>query len=205
MKWTLWIPLLLLLVPSCSVLPKEEEETEESGLTKYQRAHQAFQAQPNTKSLIYKNEELLPLLTPETSRIEITLSERRARVLNDANEVAIDTPVSPGKKSHPTPTGKFSIIGKKKDKRSNLYGTIYNRSGGRVAGGDIRKNKIPSGGKFVGASMPYWMRLTNTGIGMHVGYVPTYAASHGCIRMPKKIAPVIYEKTKVGAPVEIKP
>ena len=203
MKWTFWIPHLLLLVPSCSVLPKDEEP-EEPGLTKYQKAHEAFKAQPNIKSLIYKNEELLPLLTPETSRIEITLSERRARVLNEANEVAIDTPVSPGKKSHPTPTGTFSIIGKKKDKRSNLYGVIYNESGGRVAGSDIRKSKIPPGGKFVGASMPYWMRLTNTGIGMHVGYVPTYSASHGCIRMPRKIAPVIYEKTKVGTPVVIK-
>ena len=203
MKWTLWIPLLLLLVPSCSVLRKSED-LEKPGLTKYQKAHEAFKAQPNTKSLIYQNEELLPLLTPETSRIEIALSERRVRVLNEANEVAIDTPVSPGKKSHPTPTGKFSIIGKKKDKRSNLYGTIYNCSGGRVAGGDLRKSEIPSGGKFVGVSMPYWMRLTTTGIGMHVGYVPNYAASHGCIRMPKKIAPLIFEKTKVGTPVVIK-
>ena len=53
--------------------------------------------------------------------------------------------------------------------------------------------------------MPYWMRLTNTGIGMHVGYVPTYAASHGCIRLPDKIAPLIYSKTKVGTPVTISP
>lgn len=193
---------------SCALLPKTDEGSDEPeidpNLTKYQQAHARFLGQDNYKSLIYKNEELLPELTPENARIEITLSTLRGQVFI-GEEVAIDTPVSPGKRSHPTPTGDFSIIGKKKDHRSNLYGTIYGPEGEWVAAGDQRKHEIPEGGKFVGTKMPYWMRLTNTGIGMHVGYVPTYPASHGCIRLPDKIAPLIFSKTKVGTPVTISP
>ena len=173
-------------------------------LTKYQQAHVRFQEQPNHKTLIYQNSELLPLLSPDNARIEITLSTLRAQVFA-GDEVAIDTPISPGKKSHPTPTGRFKIIGKNKDHRSNIYGTIYGPGGKWFASGDRRKHEIPSGGKYIGVKMPYWMRLTNTGIGMHVGYVPTYPASHGCVRLPRKIAPIIYQKTKVGTPVTIKP
>lgn len=204
MKWPLWIPLLLMLVPSCALIPREEIDPATAGMSEYQKAHHVFKSQESITGLIYKNEEVLPLLNPEISRIEVSLKDRRALVYA-GEEVAIDTPVSPGKSSHPTPTGDFTIIGKKKDKRSNLYGTIYNRRGGYVANGDIRKNKVPSGGKFVGASMPYWMRLTNSGIGLHVGRVPNYAASHGCIRLPAKIAPVIFENTKVGTPVKVSP
>lgn len=191
---------------SCSILPKGKEEDPgyDPNLTRYQNAHRVFKEQPNYKTLIYQNEELLPQLTADNSRVEVSLSALRAYVyFND--EVAIDTPVSPGKKSHPTPTGNHRIIGKKKDKRSNLYGTIYGRGGKWVASGDRRKNKIPSGGKFVGASMPYWMRLTHTGIGLHVGHVPPYPASHGCIRLPSTIAPIIFAKTKIGTPVKISP
>ena len=191
---------LISLLSSCSVLPEPEPD---DGLTKYQRQHKAFQEQESTRGLIYKNEELVPLLSPESSRIEISVSDQRARVYA-GEEVAIDTPVSTGKKSHPTPTGDFTIIEKKKDKRSNLYGNIYNSGGKWVANGDRRKKKVPSGGKFVGASMPYWMRLTRTGIGLHVGRVPNYPASHGCIRLPSKIAPVIFTNTKLGTPVSIK-
>ena len=35
--------------------------------------------------------------------------------------------------------------------------------------------------------MPFFMRITG-GVGMHEGYLPGYPASHGCIRMPGKMA-----------------
>lgn len=195
------------LLSSCAHFSRSnrgEEGAQDPALTEYQQAHQRFEEQPNYKTLIYKNEELLPQLTPENARIEIFLSTLRGRVLL-GDEVVVDTPVSPGRKSHPTPTGEYSILGKIKGHRSNLYGTIYGPDGEWVASGDQRKHEIPEGGKFVGVKMPYWMRLTNTGIGLHVGTVPNYPASHGCIRLPAKIGPLIYEKTRVGTPVLIKP
>ena len=50
--------------------------------------------------------------------------------------------------------------------------------------------------------MPYWMRVTG-GIGMHIGEVPGYPASHGCIRVPETIQPIIFSKVQVGTPVTI--
>jgi lipoprotein-anchoring transpeptidase ErfK/SrfK len=53
--------------------------------------------------------------------------------------------------------------------------------------------------------MPYWMRLTSYGIGMHAGVIPKpgEAASHGCIRLPKPLAPILFEVVKEGTPVTI--
>ena len=31
---------------------------------------------------------------------------------------------------------------------------------------------------------------------MHTGILPGYAASHGCVRLPAEIAPLIYNKVK---------
>jgi lipoprotein-anchoring transpeptidase ErfK/SrfK len=39
------------------------------------------------------------------------------------------------------------------------------------------------------------------GIGMHTGYLPGYAASHGCIRMPDFIAQKFFENANLGTPV----
>jgi lipoprotein-anchoring transpeptidase ErfK/SrfK len=38
---------------------------------------------------------------------------------------------------------------------------------------------------------------------MHAGILPGYPASHGCIRLPEKVARVIFEKAKIGTPVMI--
>jgi lipoprotein-anchoring transpeptidase ErfK/SrfK len=55
------------------------------------------------------------------------------------------------------------------------------------------------------APMPFWMRLTHYGIGMHAGVIPKpgEAASHGCIRLPKELAPVLFDAVEVGTTVKI--
>jgi lipoprotein-anchoring transpeptidase ErfK/SrfK len=50
--------------------------------------------------------------------------------------------------------------------------------------------------------MPNFMRVTG-GIGMHTGYLPGYAASHGCIRMPHHMSEHFFENVKVNTPVII--
>ena len=149
-------------------------------------------------SKVFKNKDVLSRTNSSNSSLVISLSKQRAFLMN-GDEIAIDYPVSTGKKSHPTPPGTYYIKEKIKDKRSNLYGKIYNSSGKVVnSDADARKDKVPSGGKFVGASMPYWMRFTNGGIGHHVGRVPRYPASHACIRGQSGIMPTIFSKVKVG-------
>ena len=51
--------------------------------------------------------------------------------------------------------------------------------------------------------MPYMLRLTNTGIAMHLGNVSRRAASHGCIRMGDGLAQKMYHWAKVGMTVHV--
>lgn len=154
---------------------------------------------------IYVNKHLIGSLNPSNAKIEIDLSEQRARVFRNAGgtkDLVIETNVSTGKSGYSTGTGTFRIKEKLVAKRSTRYGQWLNSSGGVVrADGD--SNYRPSGAtRFVGASMPYWMRV-NGGIGMHIGYVPNYPASHGCIRVPEEIQPLIFSKVGVGTSVTI--
>jgi hypothetical protein len=122
----------------------------------------------------------------------------------NGSEVVIDYPICSGRKSHPTPPGTFYILEKIVDKSSNRYGRIYDSEGNLVNGdADFLKDTIPAGGKFVGAPMPYWMRLTNDGIGHHIGPVKRYPASHACIRGPRGTMPVVYSKVKPGTRVMV--
>ena len=122
----------------------------------------------------------------------------------NGDEVVLDYPICSGTSKNPTPVGSYQITEKIVDKRSNKYGKIYNSEGGLVkSNADSTKDPIPEGGKFVGAPMRYWMRLTNDGVGHHIGPVRRYRASHGCIRGPSKTIPTVYSKVKIGTPVLI--
>jgi len=158
---------------------------------------------PKTYS-VYRNEELLNRTKGSDTRIHIDLSKQRG-ILISGDQVALDYPISSGTSKHPTPTGSYKIIERKKnEKRSNLYGKLYNAEGTVInSNADSRKDAVPEGGKFVGAPMEYWMRLTNDGIGMHKGKVPRYPASHGCVRTYYKAVPTVFEKTSLGTPVVI--
>lgn len=147
---------------------------------------------------------LMEKVTPDNSRVLISLSKQRAWLML-GEEAVIDTPVSTGKAAGQTPTGKFSVVEKDPDHRSNLYGDFRDRKGRVVrAGVSLKIDSAPSGTHFVGAPMDWFCRF-NGAIGMHVGILPGYPASHGCVRLPREIAPRIYEKVKIGTPVEVVP
>ncbi len=171
-----------------------------SGTYNYFKAKPGY---PKTYN-VYKNTSLLAKTNSSNSSVVIDLSEQRARLMNGST-VVMDYPVSTGKSAHKTPTGTFYIKEKIVDKRSNLYGKILDKNGNVVkSGADSRKDKPPAGGKFLGAAMAHWMRLTNDGIGMHKGRVPRYPASHGCIRTPGSVVPIVFSKVKSGTKVTIK-
>jgi lipoprotein-anchoring transpeptidase ErfK/SrfK len=149
------------------------------------------------------NKNVLAQATPDNASVVVSLSRQRA-YFYAGNAVAIDTPISSGKKAGFTPTGDFTIIQKDPNHRSNIYGNFVD-SRGRVVRGGVSSliDSAPSGTHFEGAPMFYFMRLTNEGVGMHIGILPGYAASHGCIRMPAEIAPQIYARVKLGTPVHV--
>ena len=80
-------------------------------------------------------------------------------------------------------------------------------SDGNVVNGNATagKHAVPSGGRFLGAPMPHWMRLTSYGVGMHAGPIPNPGspASHGCIRLPPEMAETLFSVVEVGTPVTI--
>ncbi len=155
------------------------------------------------KSKTYQNQALLDLATPENVSIEIDLSDQRGLFLVNS-AVAMDFPVATGKRSHPTPAGSYTILQKMRDYASNLYGKMLDADGNVViSDADSRRHSVPEGGSFAPAKMPCWMRLTNTGIGMHIGYVPGRPASHGCIRLQKPSAHIIFDLVKLGTPVVV--
>lgn len=114
--------------------------------------------------------------------------------------------VATGKASHPTPAGNFRIIEKTPDKISNLYGKLLDIDG-KVVDSDfnLSKEEVPEGHQFSPARMPMFQRLTNDGVGLHVGPIPRpgATASHGCIRVPRYMAQKFFANTAIGTPVTI--
>lgn len=113
----------------------------------------------------------------EERRIEIRLSEQKARIYDIDGKEIFTTKVSTGKKGHDTPTGVYVITNKYRDWKSTLYH----------------------------ASMPYFQRLSCGDFGLHAGNVPDYPASHGCIRVPAENAKKIFAMTESGDRVSIIP
>jgi lipoprotein-anchoring transpeptidase ErfK/SrfK len=114
--------------------------------------------------------------------------------------------VATGKEGYGTPAGNYTILEKRVDKYSTLYGKIVDAYGNVVDGdADARRDTPPAGGRFVFAPMPYWMRLTWGGIGMHAGPIPRpgRTASHGCIRLPREFAIQLFQLVRIGTPVQI--
>jgi lipoprotein-anchoring transpeptidase ErfK/SrfK len=147
---------------------------------------------------------VLERATPDNISIYISLSKQRAYFRVD-DEIAVDSPISSGKRAGMTPAGDFAIMEKDANHRSNLYGDFVNPRTGRVvrAGVSTRIDSAPSGTVYRGAPMRWFMRLTAGGIGMHSGILPGYPASHGCVRMPEEIAKLFYDRVKIGTPVTI--
>jgi lipoprotein-anchoring transpeptidase ErfK/SrfK len=109
------------------------------------------------------------------THIVISLAEQRLYAYHDAQLIAWSN-VSTGKSGHDTPIGTFKITQKHIDHFSNKY------------------NNAP---------MPYFMRLTDDGVGLHAGILPGYAASHGCIRLPFEMVKELYHRTPSGTTVTV--
>lgn len=124
----------------------------------------------------YINHQLLTGASPSAPRkIVVDIGRQRAfLVIHDL--VAIDTAISSARRGKRTPRGTFKITEKVE---SGKVSTIYH------------------------VYMPFWMRLGHTTEGLHVGDLPGYPASAGCIRLPQSVAPILFEHTGIGTPVEV--
>lgn len=136
-------------------------------------------------------------------KIVVNLSQQKAYFYKGKRIVG-ESPVSTGMKKFSTPPGRYTVIQKDKNHFSSAFGDYVDDDGNVVKSNiDVRKDQKPSGAHFDAARMPYFMRFRG-GYGMHAGYVPPYRASHGCIRLPNKMAEHFYENARLGTPVIVK-
>jgi lipoprotein-anchoring transpeptidase ErfK/SrfK len=191
-------------LPGCAVFEGLKSRRPDPLVTRAKEQHAGFRAQPGWRKNIYRDEKLVAKAADGNTAVEIALREQRGLLLVE-NAIAMDFPVATGRSSHPTPKGSYKILEKKKNYSSNIYGRVVGGDGSTViADADTRDNAIPQGARFVGAPMPYWMRMTPTGVGMHVGHVPGHRpASHGCIRLKRETATQLFSMLAVGTPVKV--
>jgi hypothetical protein len=107
-------------------------------------------------------------------RITINLSEQNALLWRNG-KIELVTPISSGTRSHPTPKGRYLVTNKYRYWKSTLYP----------------------------AEMPFFLRLSCGDFGLHMGSLPGYPASHGCIRLPERSARRLYSSVPIGTLVEI--
>jgi lipoprotein-anchoring transpeptidase ErfK/SrfK len=129
----------------------------------------------DTHNDAYINYELLQSNQSGEKRIIVDVANQRAYLIID-NVIALHTAVSTAREGKETPRGVFKITERVESGKTS---TIY------------------------GCNLPYWQRLGDSAVGLHVGDLPGYPASAGCIRLPHSVAPVIFQNTKSGITVEV--
>ncbi len=144
-------------------------------------------------------------LGKDITLMRINVDEQMAYFFSGKEQIGW-TYVATGITAFPTPTGEFKVLEKIADKVSNLYGKSYDAAG-KLVNSDFKQGRdlLPPGGRFDAAKMTYFMRLTGDGVGMHIGAIPRPGrrASHGCIRLPSKVAGDLFKHISVGTPVLI--
>lgn len=117
---------------------------------------------------------MLGKIEKDGRKIVVDLKSQQATFYEDG-VARFTTRVSTGKEGYSTPTGHYVVTNKHRAWNSTIYGS----------------------------SMPYFLRLSCGAIGLHQGYVPSYPASHGCIRVPAGNAESIFTIAELGDEVVI--
>ena len=125
--------------------------------------------------------------------VEVDLSVQHLWIYNDG-EVVFETDVVSGlnDSEHRTPSGAFFAYDKKRD-------TV------------LRGDKQDDGEWGYETPVSYWIRLTDTGIGLHDaswrgsfgGSIWRWSGSHGCINCPTWAMPTIYDLVYPDMPVAV--
>lgn len=146
---------------------------------------------------------LLEGADPSMVSIHVSLGKQRA-YLSVGNEVAIDTPACTGKPRAMTPKGEFTVLEKKSSCSSSLFGEYVDADANVVRSPvSARTDVAPSGTTFRPVAAQYFLRLDENGLGLHAGPLPGYPASDTAVRLPADVAPLFFQRVKVGTPVKI--
>jgi lipoprotein-anchoring transpeptidase ErfK/SrfK len=129
---------------------------------------------PATTKALAAAERPVPISSGSGKRIEVLL-DRQLALLIEGERVGLTVAVSTGKGSNATPPGSFRVF-RKEEKSWSYPFQVW----------------LPWASYFVG------------GIAFHeYPDVPTAAASHGCVRVPRYDAQLLYRFAAVGTPVNV--
>ena len=129
---------------------------------------------PATSKALATAERPLPIGSGKGKRVEVLL-DRQLALIVESNRVVLTVAVSTGKGSNATPPGSFKVFRKEVKSWSYPF-QVW----------------LPWASYFVG------------GIAFHeYPDVPTQAASHGCVRVPRYEAQLLYRFAAVGTPVRV--
>ena len=133
--------------------------------------------------------------------IKISIAKQQAYFYK-GNQLVGQTSIATGKEGKRTPRGSYKVTQKSKNHKSSLYGVIKDDATGAIVVSDAKTGRnVPKAGQtFVNAPMPNFLRF-NGAIGMHTGHLPGYPASHGCVRLPNRMAEHFFENAQIGTPV----
>ena len=106
-----------------------------------------------------------------TAIVVVNLRSRTLSVYKGGVELGRSS-IGYGFGAHPTPTGTFPILEKKRDHRSRTYG---------------------------GAPMPHMLRLTRDGVALHGSQeLADDIGTHGCVGLPREFAALLFDVMNVG-------
>jgi lipoprotein-anchoring transpeptidase ErfK/SrfK len=140
-------------------------------------------------------------LPPGKVSVVVDLTGQEA-YLYAGGQLALKAPISTGREGYNTAPGRYKIIQKDVDHRSSIYGEYIQDGVVIKPDANVHKDPKPPRATFLGAPMPYFMRIYD-GVGLHEGDLPGYPASHGCIRMPGSKARRFFDAVEVGTPVKV--
>ncbi len=135
---------------------------------------------------------------PSNVRVKVSTTNQAVYVMEGSKPLLV-TAVTVGKPGSETPKGNFKIYSKNATRRNGTYG--YWVKGGQIVEG--KSSKPPGGGwSFRGYPMPYWCEFSPA-YGFHTGFVHPTPRSHGCIRLPRHVAPKFFALVRTGTPLNI--
>ncbi len=184
--------LICLLIPLCFTSCQFRKKQPVAPIFQYPRWH--------------IDEERCAAAKPGKVHLDISLASQTAQLLDENACVLVEMDVSPGLPGHETPVGDFIVKEKLPLKRSDLYGQYVKPENGEVVVARTWEHSgpKPAGTKYVGIAMPFWLRLTDDGVGVHVGgFERGHCTSHGCVRCPEAPQQKCWELCRPGVGVRI--
>ena len=154
-------------------------------------------------SPVVSDKAILEKASAESLSVRIDL-ERGVLLLLSGDKVALKSPISAGRRSKPTDTGKFTVSGKRETAKGENFGKIVDAGGHTIASiAYTDLDPVPPGCHFEAAEKQYVLDLGDSGVMIHAGVLAPVPCSDGAVIVPEPVARLLFEKLPVACPVEI--